>query len=81
MNLEQEIKTALGDRIKELREAKGLSQMEVAYRCEMSMSHLSKIENGHTAPGVLVMVRLAKALGISFTEIGSSLDPFTQANK
>ncbi len=72
MSSEQEILKQLGKKIQQLREEKGLSQMDLAYQSETSMSYVSKIENGHHAPGVLrFLPRLERTLhlGRAFHEL------------
>lgn len=59
----------LGDAIKKVREAKGLSQKEVALSCKMDQAHYSRIENGKTDPSFSVVVRIAKALTIELHEL------------
>lgn len=77
MNSEQEILKTIGEEIQNIREEKELSQMDVAYNSEMSTSHLSKIENGHMAPGILVLIRIAKAMGVKLSVLLKELDKFT----
>ena len=64
MSNEKEILMAFGKRVLQLREKKELSQMDLAYEIGTSTSHLSKIENGHTGPGLLTLMRLARALEV-----------------
>lgn len=78
MSDEQDILKALGARIKQIREGKGLSQMAVAYESEMSLSHFSKIENGHHGPGVWVLVKIARAMKVKPSEIITALDRFIE---
>lgn len=49
-----------GRRHREIRESKGLTQVEVALAYEISQGHLSKIERGRAQPGALAGVTLAK---------------------
>lgn len=77
MNSEQEILKSIGVRIKTIREQKKLSQMDVAYKAEMSISHFSKIENGHHVTGLLVLIRIALALGVKFSELTADMDDYT----
>ncbi len=77
MNGEQEILNTVGERIKKIRLDKELSQMDVAYKAEMSMSHLSKIEHGRHVPGLLVLIRIALALEVKFSELTQDLDRYT----
>jgi transcriptional regulator with XRE-family HTH domain len=74
MNGEQEILSTVGGRIKKIRLDKELSQMHIA---EMSMSHLSKIEHGHHVPGLLVLIRIALALEVKFSDLTQDLDQYT----
>lgn len=64
----------IGDRIKKIREAKGLSQKEVALNLSMNPSQYSKIENGKVDPQCSSIEKIANALGISLADI------FTQEN-
>lgn len=59
----------LGDCIKKIREAKGLSQKEVALSCKMDMGNYSRIENGKTDPSFNTVVKIAKALDIELYEL------------
>ena len=59
----------LGDCIKKIREAKGLSQKEVALSCKMDMGNYSRIENGKTDPSFNTVVKIAKALGVELYEL------------
>jgi transcriptional regulator with XRE-family HTH domain len=77
MNSEQEILNTIGSRIKKIRDEKDLSQMDVAYKAEMSMSHLSKIEHGRHVPGLLVLIRIAVALQVKFSALTKDIDSYT----
>jgi transcriptional regulator with XRE-family HTH domain len=59
----------LGDCIKKIREAKGLSQKEVALSCKMDMGNYSRIENGKTDPSFNTVVKIVKALGVELYEL------------
>ncbi len=63
-----------GERIKKIREAKGLSQKEVALNLSMNPSQYSKIENGKVDPQCSSIEKIANALGVSLADI------FTQEN-
>lgn len=53
----------LGERIRELREAKDLSLRELAERLDVSAAFLSDIELGRRHPSEKVLVKLAAQLG------------------
>lgn len=56
---------AIALRIKELREATGLSQQEVAMRAGLSMSLVAKIEQGKKGdPRASTLLALSQALGV-----------------
>jgi transcriptional regulator with XRE-family HTH domain len=56
---------AISRRIRDLREAAGLSQQDVAMRAELSMSLVAKLEQGKKAdPRASTLLALAHALGV-----------------
>ncbi|HZU75610.1 MAG TPA: helix-turn-helix transcriptional regulator [Dehalococcoidia bacterium] len=55
---------ALGERLRELREAAGLSAPELAARVGTTRSHIHKLEAGKHAPRPEMAARLAAALGV-----------------
>lgn len=59
----------LGDCIKKIREAKGLSQKEVAAACKMDTGNYSRIEGGKTDPSFSSVQKIAKALGVQLTDL------------
>jgi transcriptional regulator with XRE-family HTH domain len=55
----------IGSRIKRLREARGLTQLDLSKRARVSQPYLSQLEAGTKAnPALRVAQRLAKALGV-----------------
>lgn len=76
MSEQQEILQTIGKKIQQLREERKLTQMDLAYEAETSMAHLSKIENGRHAPGIFVIIRIAKVLKVKPSEIFQALDTF-----
>jgi transcriptional regulator with XRE-family HTH domain len=59
----------LGDRLRELREQKNLSQGDVEHRSGLLRAYLSRVENGHTIPTVETLEKLAKALEIPIYQL------------
>lgn len=59
----------LGDNVRRLRTAKGLSQEELAFAAEMKRSYLSDLERGTRNPTVRALGRLAGALGVEPGEL------------
>ena len=54
----------IGDRLRELREAKNLSQGDIEKRTGLLRSYTSRVENGHTVPSVETLEKYASALEI-----------------
>ena len=54
----------LGENVRRLRNERGLSQEELAFRAGMKRSYLSDLERGKRNPTVRAMGRLAEALAI-----------------
>ena len=67
----------IGQRLRELREFKKLSQVEVSERSGFQTAYISRVENGHTSPGIESLERWAKALEIPVYQIfhGSEVPP------
>ena len=54
-----------GTRLREARLGAGLSQSELEELSGIPKARLSRYENGHVAPSIQTLERLAKALGVS----------------
>ena len=60
----------LGKRVKRLRKELGISQMELALRCEMpTTSQIGALELGESNPTLETLRKLAKGLDISLGEL------------
>lgn len=66
--------------IKKVREAKGLTQKEVALSLKMDASQYSRIENGKTDPSFTIVAKIAKALGVTLAELFEADNIFTSIN-
>ena len=55
----------VGQRIREARKRKRLSQNELAEMAQISPSHMSDIENGKTSLSLDIFMRLTEALQVS----------------
>lgn len=60
---------AIGQRIRKIRKAHGLSQEELAEKVGISTTHMSHIETGNTKLSLPVLVELAVALEVRADEI------------
>jgi transcriptional regulator with XRE-family HTH domain len=54
----------IGRRLKELREAKDLSQGDIEKRSGLLRMYISRVENGHTVPAIETLERFARALEV-----------------
>ena len=63
--------TAVGiaDRLRALREAKGLSQTDLAHQAGIDRKTVNRIENGHYSPSMDTLVYLAEALGSTASDL------------
>jgi transcriptional regulator with XRE-family HTH domain len=54
----------IGNRLKELRESKQLSQGDIEKRSGLLRCYISRVENGHTVPAVETLEKMARALEV-----------------
>ena len=59
----------IGDRLRELREAKKLSQGDIERRTGLLRCYISRVENGHTVPAIETLEKLARALEIPLYQL------------
>lgn len=62
----------IGERLRELREARNISMRTLATKSGLSANALSMIERGRASPSVSTLYKLAEALGISITSFFGS---------
>lgn len=66
-----ELKLIFGLKLKEIRNAKGISYQELREKTGLSLSYLSEIENGKKYPKGDKIIVLAAALGVSYDDLVS----------
>ena len=59
----------MGQRIKKLREERGLTQEALASQLGIVRSHLADLERGHEKPGTMMVLALSHFLGVSMVDI------------
>jgi transcriptional regulator with XRE-family HTH domain len=59
----------IGDRLKELREAKKLSQGKIEERTGLLRCYISRVENNHTVPSIDTLEKLARALEVPMYQL------------
>ena len=77
----------LAERIRQLREAKHLSQGDIERRTGLLRCYISRVENGHTVPALETLEKFTRALEIPLyqffynNEVGSATKPHPPAGK
>src|SRR5712664_1391346 len=59
----------IGDRLRALREENKLSQGDIEKRTGLFRCYISRVENGHTVPGIETLEKLARALEVPMYEL------------
>jgi len=59
----------IGERLRELREEKKLSQGDIEKRTGLIRCYVSRVENGHTIPAVETLEKFARALEIPIYQL------------
>ncbi|MDB2385677.1 helix-turn-helix domain-containing protein [Polaribacter sp.] len=69
--LKENLMVALGKRVQEIRESKGLSQVDLAGKMlgKFDTTNISRIESGRTNPTIFTLFRIAEALEVPLQQI------------
>jgi transcriptional regulator with XRE-family HTH domain len=59
----------IGNRLRELRDVKSLSQREIEHRTGLPQTYISKVETGHSTPLLPALERWAKALSLELYQL------------
>lgn len=62
------MRCTVGKNLRRLRNGKGWSQEELAYRARIDRSYLSQLETAKYSASVAILEKLAKALGVDAAE-------------
>jgi len=65
----------IGQKIKELRVQKNLTQEELADRCELSKGFISQLERDLTSPSIATLVDILQCLGTNLEEFFTDSEP------
>jgi transcriptional regulator with XRE-family HTH domain len=71
----------LGDRLRQLREQKNLSQGDIEKRTGLTRAYISRVEGGHTVPFIGTLEKFARALEIPMYQLfyeGDEPPPITR---
>ena len=72
--MKDDIKHKLGRNIKVERIRKYLSQEQFAEMIDMSVSHVSKLEQGLTSPSAIALFKMSKILDVLMKEFFKDID-------
>jgi len=59
----------IGDRLRDIREQKKLSQGDIEKRTGLLRCYISRVENGHTVPAIETLEKLARAMEIPMYQL------------
>ncbi|MGH9815163.1 MAG: helix-turn-helix domain-containing protein [Candidatus Acidiferrales bacterium] len=59
----------IGDRLRNLREEKKLSQGDIEKRTGLLRCYISRVENGHTVPAIETLEKMARALEVPLYQL------------
>lgn len=74
MNRNPAGRRALGLVLRELRQARGLTQEALAHAADFDRTYVGQIERAEKSPTFEMLWRVLDALGVSWTEFGRALD-------
>ena len=63
------LRAALGNKVRNLRIAHGLSQEKLAFEAEIDRTYVSQIERGVINPSLLVLWKIANALRVDVVDL------------
>ena len=59
----------IGDRLRDLRVAKNLSQGDIEKRTGLLRCYISRVENGHTVPAIETLEKMARAMEVPLYQL------------
>ncbi len=74
MPVRDKILVQLGLRVRQLREAAGLTQEALAAKASLDITYISGIERGLRNPSIIALRQLAKGLGTKVSKLTEGLD-------
>lgn len=66
---EQQLFIKIGDKIKEMRQSKGISQQDLAAKCNFEKANMSRIEAGRTNLTIKNAYKICIALGVRLKDL------------
>lgn len=67
--MKSKINIQFGERVAELRKLQGLSQEELAFRCDVHRTYIGSIERGEKSPTLNTIEKFANGLNVDIIEL------------
>lgn len=67
--LDYTLQIKVGKQIQRLRELKGISQQDLAAKCNFEKSNMSRLEAGRVNPTLSTLEKICKALEVNISEL------------
>ncbi len=74
MSDKKKLQSAIGKRIKELRESKNIPQQDLAAACDFEKSNMARLEAGNTNPILYTLKKIADNLEVNLEDLVKDLD-------
>lgn len=68
------LQSAIGQRIRTLREDRGISQQDLAAACNFEKSNMARLEAGRTNPTLYTLKKIAENLEVPLEKLVKDLD-------
>lgn len=68
-NMDTDALNNLGQIIREKRESKGLTQIEVAEKAQLNRNYIGMVERGERNPSYLSLIKIAKGLAMTVDQL------------
>jgi transcriptional regulator with XRE-family HTH domain len=65
----QEVQLKVGESIRQIRLAKGISQRQLAFAAKKDPQSLERVENGKTCPTIFYLVEICEALEVNVKDV------------
>jgi len=65
----EQLQQKIGEKIKEIRESKMISQQNLAAMCNFEKGNMSRIESGRTNPTIGTIYKISQALEVKMADI------------
>lgn len=74
MQVRDKTLVAFGRNVARIRDERGYSQDKLAEKADLDRTYLSGIERGVRNPGIKVVIRVARALGVTVDQLCKGVD-------